>query len=53
VCLYDNRNLKAPVFKNEESESVVVSCEFSNDQKHIMSTTFEGTLNITSIATQK
>jgi len=53
ICLYDVRNTKAPVFKNAESESVVISCDFTNDQKHIISTTYDGVLNITSIATQK
>jgi len=53
VCLYDVRNTKAPVFKNDESDSVVISCDFTNDQKHIISTTLEGVLNITNIATKK
>lgn len=39
--------------KNEESTSVVISCEFSNDQKHIYSTTYEGVLNITNIEKKK
>jgi len=41
------------MLKNAESESCVISCDFTNDQKHIMSTTYEGVLNITNIETQK
>lgn len=39
--------------KNQESESVVISCDFTNDQEHIISTTLNGVLNVTNIASQK
>lgn len=32
ICLYDTRKPTAPLFKNQESESVVISCDFTNDQ---------------------
>lgn len=51
--MYDIRKPKEPIFINKESESVVISCDFTNDQKHILSTTYDGILNITSLATQK
>jgi O-glycosyl hydrolase len=51
VCAYDVRKGAVPLFRNEESESVVRSCEFTNDQKHIISTTINGVLNITSMET--
>lgn len=51
--MYDVRNAKAPVFKNQEAKSDVRCVDFTNDQKHIISTTHEGVLHITSIATQK
>lgn len=53
ICLYDVRKGATPLFKNTESQSVIISCDFANDQKHIISTTYAGVLNVTSIETQK
>lgn len=53
ICAYDVRKGAVPLFRNEESESVVISCDFTNDQKHIISTTYNGVLNLTSLETQK
>lgn len=53
VCVYDVRKASQPLFKNTESESVVISCDWANDQKHVISTTYHGVLNVTSMATQK
>jgi len=53
VILWDTRKPSKPVFVNNESKGVVLSCDFMNDQKYIVSTTMDGVINITDIATQK
>lgn len=47
------RNAAKPIFKNTQSQTVVRSCEFTNDQRHIISTTEGGVLHVTSIETQQ
>lgn len=51
ICVYDVRKGAQPLFKNTESEAVVISCDFANDQKHVISTTYHGVLNVTSLET--
>jgi hypothetical protein len=38
---------------NEESQSCVMSVDFLQDQKHLVSSTIEGIINVTSLETQK
>ena len=51
ICFWDTRKPSKPVFVNNESKGVILSCDFLNDQKFIASTTMDGVINITDIAT--
>ena len=53
LCLWDTRNLAKPIFENKESASCIMRCDFTNDQKAICSSTLEGVINVTDIASKK
>ena len=53
VCLWDARNLAKPLFVNEESDACIMKCDFTNDQKGVVSSTLEGVINVLDIASQK
>ena len=49
ICYWDSRKPSKPVFINNESKGVLLSCDVCNDQKFIVSTTMDGVVNVTSI----
>ena len=51
ICLWDLRNARQPIYVNEESTHSVTCCDFSNDQKAVMSATFGGHVNIIDLET--
>ena len=53
LCLWDTRNLAKPIFENKESKSCIMKCDFTNDQKAVVSSTLEGIINVTDIQSQK
>ena len=53
LCLWDARNLAKPIFENKESASCIMRCDFTNDQKSICSSTLEGVIHVTDIASKK
>jgi len=53
LCLWDTRNLAKPIFENKQSKSCIMKCDFTNDQKAVVSSTLEGIINVTDIQSQK
>jgi len=53
INLWDLRKTSKPVFTNTESTSTIWSVDFSNDSKYLFSTTLEGSIDCTDIASQK
>ena len=53
VCLWDTRNTAKPIFVNEESGACIMKCDFTVDQKGVVSSTLEGVINVLDITTQK
>jgi WD40 repeat protein len=49
VLYWDLRKASAPVYKNESSESVVLSCDFFPGDDKLVSTTLEGEVNVHSL----
>ena len=53
VCVWDLRNAKSPLIKNNESKSCIMSCDWSVDQKYVISSTMEGEVNALDLQTRK
>lgn len=53
ICIWDLRKTAKPVVINTESESCIMACDWSADNKHILSTTIEGIINSTNIEQNK
>lgn len=49
----DTRNLSKPVWRNTEVDSCLMSCDFLNDKKYLVSSTLEGVLHFTDLTTGK
>ena len=53
VCVWDTRNTQTPIFVNEESGACIMKCDFTVDQKAVVSSTLEGVINVLDIQNQK
>jgi len=53
IAVWDLRKVQQPLFVNDESTASVTSCDFTNDQKAIVTATFGGRVNVIDLATQE
>lgn len=53
VCLWDLRNASQPVFVNADSPESVTCCDFSTDQKSLITATFGGRINVIDLETKE
>ena len=53
LCVWDAKKLDKPLFTNTQSQSCIMRCDFSNDQKSIHSVTLDGAIQDMDIASQK
>lgn len=53
ICIFDIRKPAKPLVVNESSSDIVMCCDFTKDQKHIISGTIGGHLNVLNIETNK
>jgi WD40 repeat protein len=45
INVWDLRNVSKPVISNKDSQEVIMSCAFTNDNKHVVTGTMGGVLN--------
>ncbi len=53
IAIWDLRRVQAPLFVNEESVASVTACDFSVDQKAVITANFAGRINIIDIETRE
>ena len=53
IVLWDLRNTRQPLFVNTDSQSSVISCDFSNDQNSIITGNLGGRINIIDLQTRE
>jgi WD40 repeat protein len=53
ICVWDLRKAAKPVSVNQESESCIMTCDWTNDDTHILSGTMYGIVNSLNVQTNK
>lgn len=53
IAVWDLRKVQRPLFVNEDSTASVTTCDFTNDQKSIVTATFGGRINVIDLANQE
>ena len=51
IALWDLRRVQQPVFVNEDSTASVTCCDFTCDQKSVVTATFGGRVNVIDLDT--
>ena len=53
IALWDLRRVQQPIFVNEDSTASVTCCDFTCDQKSVVTATFGGRVNVIDLDTQE
>jgi WD40 repeat protein len=53
VCVWDLRKAAKPIVINNESESCIMACDWTEDNKHVLSSTMNGHINSLNVETNK
>lgn len=53
IVLWDLRNTRQPLMVNTDSQSSVISCDFSNDQQSIITGNLGGRINVIDLQTRE
>jgi len=53
ICIWDLRKAAKPMIINNESESCVMAFDWTNDGKHVLSSTIEGVINSLNLESNK
>jgi len=53
IAVWDLRKVQTPLFVNEDSTASVTCCDFTNDQKSIVTATFGGRVNVIDLDTRE